>query len=304
MGTPDFAVAPLKALIDAGHNICAAVTQPDRPKGRGMKMTPPPVKELALSAGIPVYQPESLKNQALMPILDEYKPDLIAVVAYGRILPEYVLNYPKYGCINIHGSLLPKYRGAAPIQWAVINGEEKSGVCAMYMNKGLDTGDVILVKETLIGADETAESLFDRLSPMGAQALVEVVEQLENETAVRTPQDDSLSTLAPPLSKDDARIDWSKSACEIHNLIRGCYSWPIAHTACDGMRIKVMRSKVGDATGADAGKVIDVTAEGMQVAAGDGKSVIITEFQPEGSKRMAPDAYFRGHDGMIGKTLG
>lgn len=303
MGTPDFAVPPLKAVIEAGYDVCAVISQPDRPKGRGMKMTQPPVKVVALENNIPVYQPESLKDQALMPILEEYKPDVIAVVAYGKILPEYILKYPKFGCINVHGSLLPKYRGAAPIQWAVINGEEKTGVCTMFMDKGLDTGDVLLTKVTDISAEDTAESLFDRLAPMGAEALIDTLKQLEGGNAKRIPQDDALSSLAPPLSKENARINWTGKASEIDCLIRGCYSWPIAYTMCEDMRIKIIKAKIGGTCTAVPGSVISVDSEGMAVATGDGICVIISEFQPEGSKRMTPDAYFRGHPTMIGKVL-
>lgn len=303
MGTPDFAVAPLRALLERGYVVRAVVTQPDRPKGRGMKLTPPPVKELALTAGIPVYQPETLKNGVLLPILEQYQPDLIAVVAYGRILPKAVLDFPKYGCINVHASLLPKYRGAAPIQWAVINGEKKTGVSTMYMDVGLDTGDVLLTKETPIGETETAEDLFERLAVLGAEALVETVEQIQAGEAVRIPQDDRAHTLAPPLTKEHARIDWTEDDAAILNRIRGCYSWPIAHTSCDGLRIKIFRAEAGGVCSQPAGAVVSVGAGGMDVAAGNHRAVRITEFQPEGSRRMTPDAYFRGHPSMAGKNL-
>lgn len=303
MGTPDFAVPALEALINGGYNVSAVVTQPDKPKGRGMKMTSPPVKELAEKNEIPVYQPQTLKNNELLPVLDKHKPDVIIVVAYGKILPEYVLEYPKYGCINVHGSLLPKYRGAAPIQKAVIDGEATTGVCTMYMDKGLDTGDVLLTKETPIGEKETAEELFDRLAPLGAQVLIETLSKIQSGNIERTKQNDSLATYAPPIKKEDAKIDWSLSAKEIDCLIRGCYSWPVAYTFCDDIRIKIIKGKIGSAVNGLAGTVLNVNNEGMTVAAGDGKSIIIEEFQPEGSKRMSPDAYFRGHQSMIGKTL-
>jgi len=303
MGTPDFAVPPLKALIDNGYTICAAITQPDRPKGRGMKLTPPPVKELAVENNIPVYQPENLKNNAILPVLEEYNPDIIIVVAYGRILPEYVLNYPKYGCINVHGSLLPKYRGAAPIQWSVINGDAVTGVCTMFMDKGLDTGDVLLTKETPIKPDDTAEALFDRLAPMGAEVLLETLKAVESGKVERVPQNDALSSLAPPLKKEHAHINWAETSEKVDCLIRGCYSWPIAYTGCEGMRIKITKAKIGRKCNEAPGTVIAVDSEGMEVSAGDGKSVIISEFQPEGSRKMAPDAYFRGHPPMIGKVL-
>ena len=303
MGTPDFALASLQALIQAGHTVCAVVTQPDRPKGRGMKLTPPPVKEFALAHGLEVYQPETLRNGALEPVLVKYQPELIVVVAYGKILPQYVLDFPAKGCVNVHGSLLPKYRGAAPIQRAVINGETRTGVSIMYMDIGLDTGDVILKRELDIGPEDTAEDIFDRLAPLGAQALVEAVDLIESGKALRTPQDDALHTLAPPLSREDARIDWRADDDTVRNLIRGCYSWPIAYTACEGKRIKIYQAGRGKPVNAEAGTVVSVSEQGMEVACGNGRSVLITLFQVEGKKRMTPAEYFRGHESMLTKKL-
>ena len=303
MGTPDFAVPSLEALIDAGHEVCAAFTQPDRPAGRGMKLLPPAVKVAAEAHNIPVHQPTKLKNEALLPLLQEYSPDVIAVVAYGRILPKYILDFPKYGCINVHGSLLPKYRGAAPIQWAVLNGDEKSGVCTMYMDEGLDTGDIIERVETPIGEDETAESLFDRLSDIGAKALVSTLELLEKGEATRTPQNEAEATYARMLTREDGKIDWSKDAREVRNIIRGSFSWPIAYTMLGDVKIKIYHAKQGSRTDAPAGKVIDINEKGMKVACGNGESIVVTELQFPNAKRMAPADYFRGHESILGKIL-
>ena len=303
MGTPDFAVPSLLKLIEAGHDVVAVLTQPDRPSGRGMKMTPPEVKVAAMEHGIDVHQPTKLKNNALMPLLDEYKPDVIAVVAYGRILPEYILNYPKYGCINVHGSLLPKYRGAAPIQWSVLNGDEKSGVCTMRMDAGLDTGDIIERYETPIGENETAESLFTRLSEIGAEALVSTLNLVERGKATYTPQNDEQSSYARMLTREDGEIDWKKSAREVLNTIRGCYSWPIAYTIYNGEKIKIYSAERGDKTNAPAGKVIGSDARGMEVSCGDGESIFVKILQFPNSKRMTPEEYFRGHESIVGKIL-
>ncbi|MBR5479616.1 MAG: methionyl-tRNA formyltransferase [Clostridia bacterium] len=303
MGTPDFAVPSLEALIRAGHDVCAVFSQPDRPSGRGMKLLPPAVKVAAMEHNIPVYQPTKLKNDALLPLLDEYKPDVIAVVAYGRILPKYILDYPKYGCINVHGSLLPKYRGAAPIQWAVLNGDEKSGVCTMYMDEGLDTGDIIERVETPIGEDETAESLFDRLSIIGAETLVSTLKLLEEGTAIRTKQDEMDATYARMLTREDGKIDWTKSSREVCNIIRGSYSWPIAYTVLNDVKIKIYHAQKGNKTKECAGKVVSIDARGMEVSCGNGETILVTELQFPNSKRMAPDDYFRGHESILGEIL-
>lgn len=303
MGTPDFATPSLEALIKAGHEVCAAFTQPDRPAGRGMKVLPPAVKVAALEHNIPVHQPTKLKNDALLPLLEEYNPDVIAVVAYGRILPKYILDFPKYGCINVHGSLLPKYRGAAPIQWSVLNGDAKSGVCTMYMDEGLDTGDIIECVETPIGEDETAESLFDRLSVIGAETLVSTLDLLEKGEAVRTPQNEAEATYARMLTREDGKIDWSADAKHVRNIIRGSYSWPIAYTTFGENKIKIYHAMKGNKTNAEAGKVVYIDEKGMEVACGNSESVIVTELQFPNSKRMAPADYFRGHESLLGKTL-
>ncbi len=303
MGTPDFAVPSLIELINAGHEVCAVFTQPDRPSGRGMKLMAPPVKVEAEARGIPVHQPTKLKNDALLPLLSQYNPDVIAVVAYGRILPKYILDFPKYGCINVHGSLLPKYRGAAPIQWSVLNGDEKTGVCTMLMDEGLDTGDVIECYETPIGENETSEEVFDRLSEIGAKALCSTLKLLEEGKEIRTPQNHDEATYARMISREDGEISWEKPSREILNTIRGCYSWPIAYTMYNGEKIKIYKALPGEKTSAPVGKVISIGAKGMQVACGDGMSILVTELQFPNSKRMAPEAYFRGHETVLDKIL-
>lgn len=300
MGTPDFAVASLEALVREQFEICAVVSAPDQMRGRGMKLRKTEVKECAERYDIPVYQPESLKHGELMPVLKEHCPDVIVVVAYGKILPPEVLGFPRLGCINVHGSLLPKYRGAAPIQRAVLNGEAKSGVCTMFMDEGLDTGDVILVEETEIGEYETAAELFDRLAVMGGNLLVETLRLLKQGGAPRIPQDHANSTYAAMIRKEDAQIDWSCSAREVINLVRGSNSWPIAFTYVDDSILKIYRAVFGGACSEQAGTVIDITKEGMRVGCGDGNAVLVQELQMHGGKRMTPEAYHCGHPGLIG----
>ncbi|NLG53955.1 MAG: methionyl-tRNA formyltransferase [Clostridiales bacterium] len=296
MGTPDFAVPALKSLISAGHDICAVVTRPDRPKGRGMKLAPPPVKELASERSIPVFQPKSIKGNELAGVLEKYRPELIAVVAYGKILPEYILDFPSHGCINLHASLLPRYRGAAPIQHAVINGEKITGVSTMYMAEGLDTGDVILQLECPISDEDTSESMFIKLSGLGAGLLVDTVRAIESGSVTAVPQNDSLATYAPMIKKEDCRINWNRNANQVCNLIRGCYSMPCAFTFIGNKRVKVMRATPGAAHSDFPGKILKIDSDGMEVAAGGGITVIIKEMQVEGSKRMTPVEYTRGHD--------
>ncbi len=298
MGTPDFAVLPLKKLIEGGHNICGVITREDKPKGRGMKVLMTPVKEFALLENIPVFQPTSLKNGELSELLSELSPEMIVVVAYGKILPKYVLDFPKYGCINLHGSLLPKYRGSAPIQHAVLNGDKVSGVTTMLMDEGLDTGAMLMRREVRIEADDTSESMFDKLSVCGAELLVETVNAVSGGKVTPEPQDDALATYAPPIKKEDAKILWSKTTGEILNLIRGSFSWPIAFTDSVIGRIKVFSAERADGKG-KPGEVLELYKNGLEVATGDG-SVIITLFQVESGKRMPPADYFRGHDSIIG----
>lgn len=290
MGTPEFAQASLQKLIETGHNIVGVFTQPDKPKGRGYKLVAPPVKELALEHNIPVYQPEKMKDGTALSILKELNPDLIAVVAYGRILPKDILELPKYGCINVHGSLLPKYRGAGPIQWSVIDGEPVTGVTTMYMGEGLDTGDMILKKETPIGENETYGELHDRLKEIGAEALVETIALIEQGKAPREKQDDSLSSYAPMLDKKIAKIDFNKPAQQLHNLIRGLSPWPVAHTTVGGKLLKVHRAVLSSGKG-EPGAVID--NKKFIVACKEG-ALELLEVQMEGGKRMKGEDFLRG----------
>ncbi len=304
MGTPEFSVPCLEALTKSEYEVVGVVTQPDKPKGRGHKMLPPPVKEFAQENGIKVYQPETLKDNALLGVLNDLKPDLIVVVAYGKILPEYVLDFPKYGCINVHASLLPKYRGAGPIQWSIINGESETGVTTMFMSEGLDTGDMILKSATEISAEDTAGTLHDRLSVMGAKLLLETVEKLADGTAERTPQDDSLSNYAPMISKETGRIDWTKPMAEVVNLIRGTNPWPIAHTTYQGTPMKVIFAKAGRACDGKPGEILGLTADKeLEVACGNKESIYITEIQMSDSKRMNVRDYLNGHTIDLNEVL-
>lgn len=295
MGTPDFAVASLKRLVEDGHEICGVFTQPDKPKNRGHKLTFSPVKEYALSQNLAVYQPLKMRDGEAMSIVEELAPELIVAAAYGKILPEDILNYPKYGSINVHSSLLPKYRGAAPINWAILDGEAETGVSIMYMAKELDAGDVILQKSTAIGEDEDALALTARLAGLGAEALAEAVEALKNGTASRTLQDGSKQTYASMLSKEMSPIDWSRPAHAIDCQVRGLIPWPCASTELAGQRFKVYRTAPGGKTDKAPGTILVAGKMGIEVACGDGKSLCITELQAEGGKRMAASAYLLGH---------
>ncbi len=301
MGTPDIAAECMRALVSAGLDVVGAVSQPDKPKGRGHKLMPTEVKAAAEEAGIPVYQPEALKNGELMPVLEELKPDLIAVVAYGKILPKYILDYPKYGCINMHASLLPKLRGAAPIQWAVINGNKKTGVTTMLMEEGLDTGDMLLREEVEIGEYETAEELFDRIAVLGGKVLVDTVNNIEKITPV--PQNHDEHTYAPMLSKEMAHIDWSKSTESISKLICGMNSWPMAYAIYMGEPVKIIKAVKGEQTEGKNGEIIGFAKDkGLQVKTSDG-SIYVQVAQFAGSKRMTLDEYLRGHKIEFGTVL-
>lgn len=241
MGTPDFAVYALKSIVEAGHEVVAVVTQPDKPQGRSKALVPTPVKKQAIEYDIPVYQPEKVREESMVETLWNYSPDAIVVAAYGQILPESILNIPKYGCINIHASLLPKYRGAAPIEWSIIDGEEVTGVTTMYMEKGLDTGDMIEKVEVKIEAEDTGATLHDKLAEAGASLILSTLDALQNGTATRTRQDDSLSCYAKMLNKELGNIDFNKPACEIERLIRGLNPWPCAYTTLDGKSLKLYK---------------------------------------------------------------
>lgn len=304
MGTPDFAVPTLNKLYESEHEIAAVFTQPDKPKGRGYKLAPPPVKVLALEHGTPVYQPESLKKQPEMwDILKEIAPDVIVVAAYGKILPKQVLDIPKYHCVNVHGSLLPKYRGAAPIQWSVLNGDDETGITTMLMGEGLDTGDILLQRSTPIGENETAAELFDRLAEIGADLLIETLEKLEKGEITPVKQDEELATYASILTKDMCMIDFNKPVKEVHKKICGLSDWPCAVTTLDGKRLKVFRSQiVKDKTpGQQAGTVVDTKQ--FCVCCADGV-IKLTEVQAEGSKRMSSEDYLRGKPITPGTILG
>lgn len=293
MGTPDFAVPPLVALAQAGHEIAAVYTQPDRPKGRGHRMVAPPVKEKALELGFPVIQPEGFRDCAVVDALRALQPEAIVVAAYGRLLPQSVLDIPRLGCVNIHASLLPRLRGAAPIQWSILRGDTVTGVTTMLMAAGLDTGDILIKRDTAIDPNEDAAVLYDRLSRMGAELILPTLEGLRDKTLTPTPQDHAASTYAPMLDKSLSPIDWSRPAAELHNQVRGLQPWPVASTRWDGRVLKIHRSKLGDGRAAP-GQV--VVREGrLFTGCGDGRLLELCEVQLEGSRRMSASELLRGH---------
>lgn len=303
MGTPEFAVPTLQALIDH-HEVIGVVTQPDKQRGRGKKVQFPPVKEKAVEYNIPVYQPVRAKEEAFIETLRQLNPDVIVVVAYGQILPESILNIPKYGCINVHGSLLPKYRGAAPIQWAVLDGEEKTGITTMFMEKGLDTGDMLDKVEVVLDPKETAGTLHDKLMEAGADLLLETLKKLEAGTAVRTKQDDSKSCYAKMLSKEMGKIDFTKSANEIERLIRGMNPWPSAYTSMSGKTMKIWDADVVEYQGnKKPGTIVDVTKDSILVATGE-NALALKEIQLAGKKRMQVQAFLLGRSVEKGIVLG
>lgn len=298
MGTPDFAVPSLEALLRAGHQVSGVFSQPDRPVGRHQnKLQPTPVKVCAQAHQIPVYQPENLRDESVMAVLGELAPELIVVAAYGRVLPDEILSLPPRGCINVHSSLLPKYRGAAPINWAILNGDKETGVTIMDMARELDAGDILLQRSTPIGPEEDAAGLFDRLAVLGGELLVEAVDRIEEGAAARTPQDPDQVTYAPMLSKALSPVDWGRSAQEIHDQIRGLFPWPGASTeALTGQPLKLWRSQVLDRTSGSApGTVLSAVPEGIDVACGGGTVLRILELQAPGSRRMSAADYLRGH---------
>lgn len=304
MGTPDFAVPCLQALLDAGHEICGVFTQPDKPKGRGYTMTPPPVKELALKNGLSVYQPDSLRTPEAEELISSLKPEVMVVVAFGKLLPKNILAIPEKGCINVHGSLLPKYRGAAPIQWAVINGDKTTGVATMYMNEGLDTGDILLMEETEIGDNETSGELFDRLCVLGAKVLIDTLKKIEEGSITRTPQTEEGSSYASMLSKELSQIDWSNPAQKIHDLVRGLSPWPVASSFYQGKRIKLHRTEVMAET--HTNKTPGQVLEGKEflVACGEGTILRLITVQYEGGKQMGGSDFLRGHPAQPDTTMG
>ncbi len=300
MGTPDFAVPALKALASSEHEVCAVFTQPDKPRGRKMILTPPDVKVCAQSLNIPVYQPESMKNGDALEIINQYNPDVIVVAAYGKILPIAVLDAPKFGCVNIHGSLLPKYRGAAPIQQSVLNGDKVTGITTMLMDVGLDTGDILLTEETEIGENETSGELFDRLAVLGGELILKTLSALEKGEITPKKQDESLATHTSKIDKSLCPIDFSKSASEVHNKVRGLNPWPVATTKICGKNVKVYSTKLCP----KSGKIGEVLSTKPLIVACGEKSVEILELQPEGKKRMTADAFLAGHKLEIGDIIG
>ena len=304
MGTPDFAVPSLKGLAAAGHEICGVFTQPDKPKNRGMKLQQSPVKQYALEAGLTVYQPAKMRDGEALNILRALDPDLIAVAAYGKILPVDILELPRLGCVNVHSSLLPRYRGAAPINWAILNGEDETGVTIMRMAEGMDTGDILAQAVTPIDLNENAAQLFDRLAQMGADLLVETVKGLEAGTVQSVPQDEALATHAPMLSRALSPLDWENSARRLHDQVRGLYPWPAATAVLDGVRCKVLRTALtGQTTGKPAGSVLQGDKKGLKIACGDGGVLDILELQPDGKKAMAAPAFLLGHPVPQGTIL-
>ena len=295
MGTPDFAVPSLEALLEK-HEVVLVVTQPDKPKGRGKKMVFSPVKECAFSHNIPVLQPEKVRDSAFIEELRTYAPDLIAVAAFGQILTEPILEMPKYGCINVHGSLLPKYRGAAPMQWAIIDGEKMTGITTMYMAKGLDSGDMLLKGEVEIAPTDTFREVHDKMAETGAKLLLETLDGLEKGTITRVEQNHEEATYAPMITKETGHIDWSKNRADIINLMRGLDPAPAAYTEYEGEVLKLFwAEKTEETKDVPCGTIISVTKKGFTVACGDG-AIFVKELQARGGKRMSADAYLRGHE--------
>ena len=303
MGTPDYAVKTLEAVINAGHNVSAVFAQPDKPVGRKHILTAPPVKVCALAHNIPVFQPDTLKNAEIEEQLRQLNPDVIVVVAYGKLLPESILNIPKYGCVNGHASLLPKYRGASPIQWCIVCGESETGVTTMLMDKGMDTGDILKTVTVKIGEEETAEQLFERLSNISATLMTDTLDALEKGEITPIKQNEADATYAPIIKKEMALLDFKKTATELHNAVRGYYSWPCAHFFLNGKRIKVISAKIADKTESGAGTVIS-NSEKLIIACGNNTSLEITELQAEGSKQMTAKQFLCGNSIELGTVVG
>ncbi|MFO7606130.1 MAG: methionyl-tRNA formyltransferase [Desulfurivibrionaceae bacterium] len=304
MGTPEFAVPSLQALLDSRHHVAAVVTQPDRPRGRGRKLAAPPVRELALRAGLPVLQPTAIKSPEFMEELRDYRADLFAVTAYGRILPGPLLSLPPFGTINVHGSLLPRYRGAAPVQWAILNGDSETGITIMQMDEGMDTGDILLPGAIPIEADDTAATLAVKLADLGGRLLIEAVDGLQRGELTPRPQDESQVSLAPPLTKEQGRIDWSAPAGSISCRIRGLDPWPTAYTFLDTKRLRLFRPEIVDSPqSAEPGTILRANREGMLIATGR-DALLIKEVQLEGSRRMEVEPFLQGRRLEPGTKLG
>jgi methionyl-tRNA formyltransferase len=305
MGTPAFAVCTLKALLQSPHEVVGVVTQPDRPTGRGQKVAPPPVKQLALREGIPILQPLTMKDPALLEALAGWKPTAIVVAAFGRLLPKVMLGLPSKGCINVHASLLPRYRGASPIQWAIIRGERETGVTTMLMDEGMDTGPILLQERVPIAPEDTASTLSAKLAVAGGRLLVETLTRLENGTVVPQPQNHALATIAPPLKKEDGLLDWSLSAVELANRVRGLQPWPSAYTYLGDKRLIIWAATVHDqpVSAAPPGTIVAVEKAGLLVSTGSG-ILRITALQPANSRRMSVAEYLAGHHLSPGLCLG
>ena len=302
MGTPEFAVPCLEALVEGGYGVTGVVTQPDKPQGRKMKLTPPPVKVRALEYSIPVFQPQKMKESGVLEQLSAWEPEVIIVVAYGKILPKEILELPQFGCINIHASLLPKYRGAGPIQWSVLNGEKETGVTSMYMEQGLDTGDMILKASTPIGENETASELQMRLSHLGAQVLLDTLKLVEQGNVPRQKQDDALSCYAPMLDKSLSPLDFTKPGKAIHHQICGLADWPCATAKLEGSTLKILRSEWVEQVPGQPGE-ITVQGKKLLVACGDGSGVDLSLVRPQGKKPMTDAAFLNGHPIAPGTKL-
>ena len=300
MGTPEFAVPCLQKLIDLGHEVTGVFTQPDKPQGRKMILTPPPVKQLALENGLTVYQPVKMRDGTALEMIKEANPDLAIVVAYGKILPKEILDYPKYGCINIHASLLPKLRGAAPIQWSVINGCKTTGVTSMQMDEGLDTGDMLIKGEIAIGENDTAGEMHDKLSVLGAEILEKTIDSLLKNELKPEKQNHDEFTYAPMLSKELSPIDWNCSAQEIHNKIRGLSPWPSANAKLNGKTVKIHKSVLADEKGKSAGEIVE-SGKRLVVACGDLNCIEILTLQAEGKKAMSASDFLRGNPVEVGE---
>lgn len=304
-GTPQFAVPNLERLVAAGHDVQLVVTQPDRPQGRGMEVTAPQVKQSALRLGLPVTQPEKIKNNdEFRARLAAIQPDAIIVVGYGRIIPGWMLHLPPYGNINVHASLLPKYRGAAPIQWAIANGETITGVTTMKIDQGLDTGDILLKRTMEIRFEDTAVTLAPRLAQLGADLLVETLEELQQGTVTPVPQDDSQATLAPILKKEDGLVDFSRSATEIHNRLRGFQPWPGAYTRFRGKNLKIVSARVAEAAPGLGGGELHVSSDKLLAGCGEGSTLALLQVQPEGKKAMSARDFISGYRPAQGERLG
>ena len=300
MGTPDFAVKPLEAIVKAGYEVVGVFTQPDKKKGRKQELTPPQVKVCAQRLGLPVFQPDTLRSEEAFSLIRSLSPDVIVVAAYGKILPKNILDYPPLGCINIHASLLPKYRGAAPIQWAVINGEKETGVTIMQMDEGIDTGDILFCEAIPIEEDDTALSMFEKLSGLGARMIVEALRRSEDHERSGVPQDESLACYSPMIRKEMGEINWNKPCAEVHDLVRGMYDWPIAYTALGGKTLKIYQTKKSTLSGTP-GEIVCLSP--LTVACAEG-AVEILELQLEGKKRMDASAFLMGRKLGIGTMLG